>query len=228
LLSERYPSIEWGVLFRPDKEGEPRYATAKWVERLTTVAKGGKGKMKMHLAGHLCGERCRDVLDGKVDFVRSLAKLGFERVQVNATNANGVDSSRLTEKVQSFESAIRAVPEVEWIVQMNNETKKLWEPLLKKKSPPTNMSLLYDASCGMGVLAKSFDPPHDSVPCGYAGGIGPDNVVNVLNRLSKVTKSVKVWIDMESSLREKRDGVDSFSITKSHACVSRAYDLGIF
>ena len=192
------------------------------------MARGNGKQLKMHLAGHLCGDRCKEVLVGKADFVKKLAKLGFERVQVNATKANGVDSSRLSEMVPAFEASIRAVPEVEWIIQMNAETKNLWQPLLNLASRPSNMSLLYDASCGMGVLAKSFDPPHSSVPCGYAGGIGPDNVVDVLTRLSKVTKSVKVWIDMESSLREKRDGVDCFSITKSHTCVSRAYDLGIF
>ena len=198
------------------------------VEKLAHVAKGKGKQSKMHLAGHLCGDRCKEVLVGDVEFVKTLAKLGFERVQVNATKANGVDSSRLSEMASTFEASIRAVPEIEWIIQMNTETKNLWQPLLNLSKHPPNMSLLYDASCGMGVLAKSFDPPHSSVPCGYAGGIGPDNVVNVLTRLSKVTKTVKVWIDMESSLREKRDGVDSFSITKSHACVSQAYDLGIF
>jgi len=31
-MSSRYPFIEWGVLFREDKEGEPRYAEMGWVE----------------------------------------------------------------------------------------------------------------------------------------------------------------------------------------------------
>lgn len=167
------------------------------------------------------------MLDGKFDFVQKLWKLGFKRVQVNATKANGVDSSRLDEKVVSFRKAIKAVPDMEWIVQMNEETKNLWVPLVSStESAPKNVSVLFDASCGKGVLPKSFRAPHKVVPCGYAGGIGPDNVVDVLKRLGKVTGDVVVWTDMESSLREMRDGKDSFSVVKSFACASRAADLG--
>jgi hypothetical protein len=33
MLSQRFPFIEWGMLFRPDLEGTPRYATMDWVRR---------------------------------------------------------------------------------------------------------------------------------------------------------------------------------------------------
>ena len=35
--SQRYPWVEWGVLFRDDKEGQPRFASAKWVDDLVAV-----------------------------------------------------------------------------------------------------------------------------------------------------------------------------------------------
>ena len=44
----------------------------------------------MRLAGHLCASRCQEVLDGNFPFVKSLAALGFGRVQINATAANNV------------------------------------------------------------------------------------------------------------------------------------------
>lgn len=190
---------------------------------LSNVSERGN---KMRLAGHLCGSRCREVLNGEVDFVRKLADMGFKRVQVNATQANGVDSSKLNEHVASFRKAVESVPNMEWIVQMNEETKRLWEPLISSNAPK-NMSVLFDASCGKGVLPESFRKPHEVVPCGYAGGIGPDNVADVMKRLGDVTGDVLVWTDMESSLREIRDGKDCFSITKSFACASRVADLGI-
>jgi hypothetical protein len=34
LLSQQYPFVEWGVLFRPDLEKTPRYASMEWVTRL--------------------------------------------------------------------------------------------------------------------------------------------------------------------------------------------------
>jgi hypothetical protein len=33
-LSKHHPFIEWGVLFRQDLEGTPRYASSEWVKRL--------------------------------------------------------------------------------------------------------------------------------------------------------------------------------------------------
>lgn len=32
LISKAFPWVEWGILFRADKEGSPRYPTWKWVE----------------------------------------------------------------------------------------------------------------------------------------------------------------------------------------------------
>ena len=101
-ISARYPWIEWGVLFRPDKEGEPRYyllgavdsvkylkdielgryASWAWVERLAEV--NAKAGSKMRLAAHLCGSRCDEVLRGDPKFVTQLQSLGFRRVQVVA------------------------------------------------------------------------------------------------------------------------------------------------
>ena len=37
--SQRYPWVEWGVLFRDDKEGQPRFASAAWVDDLVEVNK---------------------------------------------------------------------------------------------------------------------------------------------------------------------------------------------
>ena len=34
---QRYSWVEWGVLFRDDKEGQPRFASAKWVDDLVAV-----------------------------------------------------------------------------------------------------------------------------------------------------------------------------------------------
>ena len=74
-LSARYPFIEWGFLFRPDKEGEPRYATMSYVEgKLQKEVKRSNGSLR--LAGHLCGERVNEVLRGDSAFVSKLKKLG--------------------------------------------------------------------------------------------------------------------------------------------------------
>ena len=109
------------------------------------------------------------------------------------------------------------------------------------------MSILFDASCGMGELASSYPLPltisttassnaagsgsgsgEDAVgssgvihvPCGYAGGMGPDSIHTVLHTLSGTTNGSRIWVDMESRLRTltvvkgQSQPVDIFDINK--------------
>ena len=230
LLSIHYPWIEWGVLFRPDLEGSPRYASMDWVNRLSKINTDTGGNMR--LAGHLCGSRCQEILDGDSNFVKELNGLGFGRVQVNATKANAVtvNFGDLGGVARNIRNCIEVVPEVEFIFQLNDETKGIFDEIVKIGGPlPSNMSILQDASCGLGVLATEYPEPFsvngEEVPCGYAGGIGPENVVSVLGNVAKAAGGKPVWIDMESSLRsmtfDKKDPTpkDAFSVEKCFACV---------
>jgi hypothetical protein len=243
-ISRTFPGIEWGVLFRPDKEGTPRYASSEWVfNDLARAFRGAAGEgLKLNLAAHLCGARVVEVLNGDAAFVKKLRdEVGFRRFQVNATAANGVDTSRLPDFVSGLRASMEAVPNVEWIVQRNEETRPLWEGLVSGRAgvdsgnrpaqTPGNMSVLFDASMGLGVSIQEFpDPPKpDEVPrgCGYAGGIGPRNIRGVLMAVAEATQCVvPTWIDMESSLRTMRaSGVDVFDLDKCRACVAKAMSL---
>ncbi|KDO32552.1 hypothetical protein SPRG_03027 [Saprolegnia parasitica CBS 223.65] len=220
-LSVHYPWIEWGVLFRPDLEGSPRYATSGWVQQLAACARA----TPMKLAGHLCGSRCQDILAGDASFVQELYAMGFHRVQVNATAANHVlvEAGRIDEYVANIRRCMARVPQVEWIIQCNTETKAIWEPLAA--APPANMSLLFDASCGLGVPMTEFPKPLPNIPCGYAGGIGPNNIRSMLERVQAASGGAPVWVDMESSLRLKvlECVTDVFSVEKCFVCA----DVGV-
>ena len=236
LLSIHYPWIEWGILFRPDLEGTPRYATSAWVEKLCKINKETGNVMR--LAGHLCGERCQQVLDGDSSFIKKLHEMGFGRVQVNATNANAVKVSpdKLEEVADQLRTCILEVPEIEWIFQLNEETRPLFDHLVEisfllSQGMPPNLSVLYDASCGLGLEADVYQEPlivnGQDVASGYAGGMGPHNIEEVLERVSRSSGGKKVWIDMESSLRttvvpdKYSPGApsDIFSIDKCFKCV---------
>jgi phosphoribosylanthranilate isomerase len=60
---------------------------------------------------------------------------------------------------------------------------------------------------------------------GYAGGINPDNIQKILERIQENNKGNQaVWIDMESSLRVKiiaDDGSvkDNFCVSKCFECI---------
>ena len=131
------------------------------------------------------------------------AQVGFQRFQVNATSANGVDTSVFgtaegaRQCVAALRTAFASLTQVEFIMQRNSETRPLWE-LLEAEMPP-NVSLLFDDSMGLGKcrcgqsrhstflvspvytnkprpLACSTEwpsPPPPEVKFGYAGGLGP-------------------------------------------------------
>mmetsp|Transcript_184 Transcript_184/g.193 ORF Transcript_184/g.193 Transcript_184/m.193 type:complete len:281 (-) Transcript_184:412-1254(-) len=237
LICQSYPFVEFGVLFRPGQEGQPRYASQKWISELAKVVK--LSHQKMQLAAHLCGQRVNDILqnnDESQKFLSKLPSLGFYRVQINATAVNGVDTSNLSNCVDAIAKAILSHPELEFILQKNEETKPLWEGLLGltsfgngKGKLPKNVVMLVDESKGTGVLASSWPSPPKEYDIGYAGGIGPDNVKDVLNDIMNVAHGREVWIDMESSLRSAGENKsDVFDLGKCFKCIEVVCDIGLY
>ena len=117
---------------------------------------------------------------------------------------------------------------------------------------PSNMSLLFDASCGKGELAKTYPRPLTiststsnnlstntstssiatiNIPCGYAGGIGPSTIHTVLDTLKDTCQGTRIWIDMESNIRTKViDNTvtkDIFDIHKCFQCVLIGIQFGL-
>jgi hypothetical protein len=68
VISERYNFVEWGILFREERQGEARFASWAWLDRLKVINAG----RTMRLAGHLCSSRCEQVLNGDSSFVARL------------------------------------------------------------------------------------------------------------------------------------------------------------
>lgn len=229
-ISARYPFVEWGVLFRPDKEGTPRYASTSWVtSSLFPVWRRHNGAMK--LAAHLCGTRVNDLLAGDATFVRELSALGFRRFQINATAVNGVDTDDLAGKVPAVLGVMAANRGVDFIIQRSAETAPLWEGLLAAcgGSLPPNCVMLFDESKGTGVSpAGGFGAVPERYDVGFAGGIGPKNITEVVKQATERSGDRVVWIDMESSLRTMIEGVDTFDVNKCFKCIRAVCEAGIF
>ena len=288
LISKNYPLVEWGVLFRPDREGQPRYATEGWVSRLSRIvpdddddeeeeeeddddAGGGRGEtgrrrntggVVVRLAAHLCGSHVNDLLGSSMDpecarridaLLRKMGGWGFGRVQVNATAVNGVDTGRLltpsrvetnSAAAASFLRTAAAHPDLEFIVQRNDETEPLWSALLlpppllpERNPPPDNFVFLHDESKGTGATVPGGVWPADARfvssnarrrTVGYAGGIRPSNVVSATEGASLACSSSggeRFWIDMESGVRttvfNKDDDDDD-----DYDCIDRLCEAG--
>lgn len=225
LMFNAYPFVEFGVLFRPDKEGEPRYASSAWVEELGKVA----ASSKMTLAAHLCGSRVNEVLTGNDEFVSTLYNLGFRRVQINATSVNGVDTSNLQGSVPPLLELISKHTNLEFIIQKNEETRPLWEGILSVKDGfPVNITMLLDESKGTGVLSSNWPHPPAEYDIGYAGGIGPNNIQRVIKDVLEAGQGRRIWIDMESSLRSNLNGKDVFDLNKCLQCIEAICDENLF
>jgi len=237
LICQSYPFVEFGILFHTDKEGEPRYPTEEWVNQLGQIANSSGGKM--YLAAHLCGKRCMELLHGDDAFLSNLFSRGFRRVQVNATAQNDVDMSqeRIADYVQSLGSVISKHPELEFIIQRNEETKPLWEGLVASGSDdcgavgalPSNVTMLVDESKGLGIRGKDWpSPPKGGYDIGYAGGIGPENLHSILKEVIVAGNGRSIWIDMETSLRSIKDGKDVFDLDKCYKCIEIICESGLY
>lgn len=172
-----------------------------------------------------------------MSFVKELHSLGFSRVQINATAVNGVDMNeeRFPEYAANLKTCMKEVADIEFIFQLNSETQPLLD-MLSAEEPPSNLSVLFDSSCGKGIELTVLPAQPADIPCGYAGGIGPDNIAFILESLADqsehVTGSKPVWIDMESSLRVARSDrmvldQDVFSVDKCFACIKMGVFFGL-
>jgi len=224
-VSQRYNWVEWGVLFRDDKQGTPRFASQSWLDDLRQVNRS----RTMLLAGHLCSIYASQLLNGDDSYVKKLRDdYGFQRFQLNATKANNFDSSQLgPAHAANLARVAAALPDLEFIVQRNDETRALWEGAMG--AYPPNVSFLYDESKGTGsVLGHYPAPPPEGVRFGYTGGLGPANLRQQLGKMGEAAPGRRIWADMESSMRTKLEGGgDLFDVNKAMRCVRVVLDLGL-
>jgi len=216
-LSAAHPWIEWGVLLRPDKQGQPRYAGREALERLGGLV---KERAALRVAAHLCGDDCLKALRGDAAHVRGLHELvGCRRMQINPTAANKASGWEPGPAAEGLRSVAAALPDVELILQVNEETRELCRRLFEnpERPAPANLAALLDASCGLGLAPAAHPRPLPGVHCGYAGGIGPDTVAAQLRNVAAACEghAGAVWIDMESGVRGKdAEGNDIFDLAR--------------
>lgn len=169
-LSWDYP-VEWGILFSQKRQGmDPRYPdpATQWV-----IAQSG-----LRLSAHICGASSRAIMGEDSAFVMIPNHKAYKRFQINHREPDPERIARFAEKVR-----------VRCIAQTRDTT-----------FPEDNrIDWLFDRSGGRGEAPDTWPPhPGNGRRVGYAGGIGPDNVVGVL---AEIVPKGPYWIDMESGVR---------------------------
>lgn len=169
-LSGKYP-IEWGILFSPSRQGiDPRYPGGAAQSRLLWSG--------MRLSAHLCGAYALSIMDtGSLNGLHIPVDLGiFKRIQVNHRAPNPA-------RINTFRKG--------WGPRCIAQCRGLKFP------DDTSVDWLHDVSGGTGKQPELI-PEYPGHLVGYAGGIGPNNVLSVIQRIDA---DGPYWIDMESNVR---------------------------
>jgi hypothetical protein len=191
-LSNKYPFIEWGILFSVSKQGNtPRYPSINWITKLLDAG----FEHNMSFSAHLCGEHSRNAIeytDGDSDLLLDIIygySFIFNRVQLNFNARN------LKIDYDTFSSFVCGTKTC--IIQHNESNKIFCDEIIKMGC---KVHFLYDGSGGRGNLPKEWKPKINGYFTGYAGGLNPENIAQELHHISTVN-SDEIWVDTETGVR---------------------------
>lgn len=181
-LMDEYPFAEFGVLWSQTRAGERRYPSKTRLEAIARRFHGGR------IALHVCGRAVADFV--VCNAAAPAVAASFPRVQLNA---------RFT-PTEAWEEAFDAMLAVRQgvVITQHNEANAPFSTMFPRRA---NHAILRDASCGRGVAPDVWPTPLPGKLCGYAGGLGPNEIDAALPAIAAAADGAQFWIDMESKLR---------------------------
>ena len=200
-LSRDYPFAEWGILFSGRRLGMPRYPSRAWLAELERLM----WQVPMRLSAHLCGRWVRDlVTGGKFTWKdeHAMEEKHFQRVQLNF-------HGEFHRRCMAFEQILMTDAPLcesssggrQFILQCDGVN----DPAAKDWANIADAVPLFDQSGGAGIVPGEWPKAWPGVYCGYAGGLGPDNLAEQLPRIELAAGDERVWIDMERKVRSEDD-----------------------
>lgn len=178
--------IEWGVLLSQERQGKENRYPDDQSINFMLA------EDMMNFSAHLCGAYAREVIAGNdID----IDMRGFNRTQINHVSPN-------QETALAFGNARGIAP----IIQVRD----------LEFPEDEGCAMLFDRSGGRGIATTEWPKHPGDRMVGYAGGISPDNILDVLKA---VDSSGPYWLDMESGLRTD----DVFDLDKCEAVAKAVY-----
>lgn len=205
-LTNKYPFVEWGILFSAKHQGGPRYPSESWLQKLN-----GNARYLPGLSAHLCGKWVRDIVEeGEPSWWKAFPALSkrFERVQLNF-------HGQYHKAGRGFVGAIKRLPNEEFILQHDGVN----DATILELGAKLPVVPLFDRSGGAGVVPAAWPAPIWKYQ-GYAGGLGPENIEDEIHRILDVVGDSRIWIDMETRVRTSNDEV--FDLAKVESCLKKA------
>lgn len=188
-IQEKYPNVEWGILFSKDRQGTEKYPSQEWINSLPA---------ELNLSAHFCGWYSRSVLDYKaINLIHELPK-SFKRVQLNYTfndknKKYGMPFVHHLIKPSNGDNR-------QLIFQYNKSNKEILDAWMTWWGDDGRLSFLYDSSGGRGLEIKEIQNPFKWYT-GYSGGLKPENITHITDLIKNHSNTSDVWIDMEAGVR---------------------------
>lgn len=191
-ISKKYPFVEWGILVSRKSQGNNRFPSHDWMNKLNELAT----KEKLQLSCHLCGDYVKEILMDNHHFILELGNIWeqFKRAQINTHGY----------KHQFTRGGIAGLKKIdkEIIFQYDGANKTMIELAI---FDGVKCSTLFDMSHGAGILPKEWPNPIEGIACGYAGGLSPENITEQIKQIESKVGNYELWIDMETQIRSYDD-----------------------
>jgi hypothetical protein len=192
-ISSQYPFVEWAILVSKSSEGHYRFPSRQWVELFARSA----DEHKLNVSAHVCGQWVRQLLIGKLHWYELPAFLDVaQRVQINTHNLIHESTAILPDNLAALSIT------KQYIFQLDGVNDHL--PFAMQRYG-LNIAGLFDSSGGTGQVPRYWPTVIEGLLCGYAGGLGPDNLLSQLREIDKAASGQPYWIDMERNVRSEDD-----------------------
>lgn len=204
-LALKFPISEWGFLYSPKQQGKPgRYPSVPFLMDALDIL-----PPFVRVALHVCGAGVQQLLDNEIVVTALVSKIARRhgRVQLNFNQTrNPLDIDQLRAFLMQNRS-------LSVITQHNEANAEVYRAL----GDMSNHAVLFDASGGQGKAPEQWPTPLSGVSCGYAGGLGPNTLVNAWTAIQKAINETRsedgtsypTWIDMEGALRSVKLDTDN-------------------
>lgn len=199
-IRSHYFTVEWGLRLAGERQG--RAAGFPGIEWICKLPPG------LNLSAQLWGKSVADFLQG--DDTELMTKYGevwslFRRIQINSTDGiDQVDLSGLTRLI-----AKNADKQI--ILRICDRNLEVADALVAQG---ISCSTLFDESEVQEPAQKKWPKGVKRFAgCGYAGGLGPDNIYKQLTPILNAAQTAeRWWVEIDSSLRVKEHDQEVFSL----------------
>ena len=190
-ITRQFPYVEWGILLSANAEGNNRFPTLDWINKINLDSP--------FFSGHICGKWVRDICEGNWSILeqRPISHI-FSRFQLNFHS--------YLHKIKDVKSFVKGFmnPKLnnkQFIFQMDDVNNDI---LNIARDAGIDAVPLFDTSGGVGQLPDAWPKSIPDCYCGYAGGLSCENLVEQLALIRKVITD-SIWIDVETRIRSEDD-----------------------